>query len=117
VTHDQTEAMTLGHRVAVMRDGRIQQVDKPHALCHIPANLFVAAFIGSPAMNLVEASVDGDDLLFAGFRVPLAPWHRPSARVERLVLGIRPEAFEDAAFADSSLPQLDVRVTVFEDLG
>jgi multiple sugar transport system ATP-binding protein len=117
VTHDQTEAMTLGHRVAVMRDGRIQQVDTPQALYHHPANLFVAAFIGSPAMNLVEASVDGDDLLFAGLRVPLAPWHRPAAGVERLVLGIRPEAFEDAAFADPSLPQLDVGVTVFEDLG
>jgi multiple sugar transport system ATP-binding protein len=117
VTHDQTEAMTLGHRVAVMRDGRIQQLDTPQALYHRPANLFVAAFIGSPAMNLVEATVDGDDLLFAGFRIPLAPWHRPAAGVERLVLGIRPEAFEDAAFADPSLPQLNAGVTVFEDLG
>ena len=59
VTHDQIEAMTLGQRVAVMRDGRIQQVDTPQELYARPANLFVAAFIGSPAMNLVEAEVDG----------------------------------------------------------
>src|SRR5918998_6574468 len=60
VTHDQVEAMTLGQRVAVLRDGRIQQVDTPQALYRNPLNLFVAAFIGSPAMNLVEARLDGD---------------------------------------------------------
>src|SRR6476620_4183415 len=60
VTHDQIEAMTLGHRVAVMRDGKIQQVDAPQALYARPANLFVAAFIGSPAMNLVEADLSND---------------------------------------------------------
>jgi multiple sugar transport system ATP-binding protein len=59
VTHDQVEAMTLGQRVAVMRDGRIQQVDTPQALYHFPENLYVASFIGSPAMNLVEAEFDG----------------------------------------------------------
>jgi multiple sugar transport system ATP-binding protein len=117
VTHDQTEAMTLGHRVAVMRDGRVQQVDTPQALYHRPASLFVAAFIGSPAMNLVDAVVDGNDLLFAGFRIPLPADHRPAPGVERLVLGIRPEAFEDTAFADPALPQIDVEVTVLEDLG
>ena len=57
VTHDQVEAMTLGQRVAVMRDGTIQQVDEPQVLYHEPTNLFVAAFIGSPAMNLVEATI------------------------------------------------------------
>jgi multiple sugar transport system ATP-binding protein len=117
VTHDQTEAMTLGHRVAVMRDGRIQQVDTPQGLYRNPANLFVAAFIGSPAMNLVDARVEGDEIVFAEYRVPLTPWHRPAERVERLILGIRPETFEDAAFADASLPQVDARVTVLEDLG
>ena len=55
VTHDQVEAMTLGQRVAVLRDGNLQQVDTPHNLFHRPANLFVAAFIGSPSMNLVDA--------------------------------------------------------------
>ena len=69
VTHDQIEAMTLGQRVAVMRDGRIQQVDTPQGLYRSPANLFVAAFIGSPAMNLVEATLDGSTVEFAGFRV------------------------------------------------
>src|SRR5947208_11844181 len=104
VTHDQIEAMTLGQRVAVMRDGRVQQVDTPQALYAKPANLFVAAFIGSPAMNLVDATVSGDRVEFAGYRIPLSPANRPEAGVERVVLGIRPEMFEDAAFADSSLP-------------
>ena len=77
VTHDQVEAMTLGQRVAVMRDGRIQQVDTPQALYRDPVNLFVAAFIGSPAMNLVEAKLDGDAVEFGGHRIPLQPEQRP----------------------------------------
>src|SRR5205809_2049906 len=67
VTHDQVEAMTLGQRVAVMRDGRIQQVDTPQSLYHDPVNLFVAAFIGSPSMNLVEATIAGGRAQFGGF--------------------------------------------------
>jgi multiple sugar transport system ATP-binding protein len=115
VTHDQVEAMTLGQRVAVMRDGRIQQVDTPQGLYRNPLNLFVAAFIGSPAMNLVEAVVDGSHVEFAGFRVPLADGvQAPDGRV---TLGLRPEAFQDAAFADPSLPAIDVDVAVIEELG
>jgi multiple sugar transport system ATP-binding protein len=116
VTHDQVEAMTLGQRVAVMRDGRVLQVDTPQTLYRDPVNLFVAAFIGSPAMNLVEAALDGEVVEFGGFRIAVPPEHRP-ARTGRIVLGIRPESFEDAAFADSSLPQLDATVAVLEDLG
>ncbi|HKP18901.1 MAG TPA: sn-glycerol-3-phosphate ABC transporter ATP-binding protein UgpC [Gaiellaceae bacterium] len=116
VTHDQVEAMTLGERVAVLRDGVIQQVDSPQALYSRPDNLFVAAFIGSPAMNLVEATASGETVAFAGWELPLDPRRRP-ARDGRVILGIRPEAFEDAAFADGSLPVLDVRVLVVEDLG
>jgi multiple sugar transport system ATP-binding protein len=113
VTHDQVEAMTLGQRVAVMRDGRIQQVDAPQALYHRPKNLFVAAFIGSPAMNLVEARVEDGRVVFGGHRIPIdAPV--PAGEV---ILGIRPESFQDAAFADPSLPQLDAEVAVLEDLG
>ena len=112
VTHDQIEAMTLGQRVAVMRDGRIQQVDTPQVLYSQPGNLFVAAFIGSPAMNLVEATVEGGEVAFGQFRVPLAAPAPPG----RVVLGIRPESFEDAAFAPG-LPTLDVRVEVLEELG
>ena len=113
VTHDQVEAMTLGQRVAVMRDGRIQQVDAPQALYHRPKNLFVAAFIGSPAMNLVEARVEDGRVAFGGHRIPIdAPV--PEGEV---ILGIRPESFQDAAFADPSLPQLDAEVAVLEDLG
>src|SRR4051794_9654927 len=67
VTHDQVEAMTLGDRVAVLRDGILQQVDTPQNLYTHPANLFVAAFMGAPPMNLVEATIDGDTLQFGGF--------------------------------------------------
>jgi multiple sugar transport system ATP-binding protein len=112
VTHDQVEAMTLGQRVAVLRDGKIQQVDTPQVLYSTPNNLFVAAFIGSPAMNLVEADLVDGTLSFAGYRMPVrAPQHG------RVVVGIRPEAFEDAAFGDPSLPQIDVTVEVVEELG
>ena len=113
VTHDQVEAMTLGQRVAVMRDGRILQVDTPQLLYANPRNLFVAAFIGSPAMNLVEAAISDGTIEFAGFRIPLAAQNRPAGSSRpRVVVGIRPEAFEDAALADPSLPQIDVPVDV-----
>src|SRR6267378_2633287 len=108
VTHDQTEAMTLGQRVAVMRDGRIVQVDVPQRLYEAPRDLFVAAFIGSPSMNLVEATVDADTVAFGQFRVPLDPVRRPARGVDRVILGIRPEAFDDAAFAKNGLPRVDV---------
>jgi multiple sugar transport system ATP-binding protein len=116
VTHDQVEAMTLGQRVAVMRDGRIQQVDIPQNLYGEPVNLFVAAFIGSPAMNLVEATVADGTVEFAGFRVALAPGRRP-LREGKVILGIRPESFEDSAFADPALPQIEAEVSVLEELG
>jgi multiple sugar transport system ATP-binding protein len=117
VTHDQVEAMTLGQRVAVMRDGRILQVDTPQRLYRQPRDLFVAAFIGSPAMNLVEASIDGGEVVFGGHRLPLDPARLPAGHSRRIVLGIRPESFEDAAFARRGLPRMDVVVEVVEELG
>jgi multiple sugar transport system ATP-binding protein len=116
VTHDQVEALTLGQRVAVMRDGRIQQVDAPQNLYNEPKNLFVAAFIGSPSMNLVEATVADGAVEFAGFRLALAPGRRP-VRDGEVILGIRPESFEDAAFADPAFPQIEAKVSVLEELG
>jgi multiple sugar transport system ATP-binding protein len=113
VTHDQVEAMTLGHRVAVMRDGRVLQIDTPQVLYASPVNLFVAAFIGSPAMNLIEADVSEGTIRFGGHTIPFSG----AAAGPRAIVGIRPEAFEDAAFADPSWPQLDVDVQVVEDLG
>ena len=110
VTHDQTEAMTLGQRVAVMRDGHILQCDSPSELYAHPNDLFIAAFIGSPAMNLVEAFPDGDSIRFGQFVVP-APG---VPRRDRVVLGIRPEAF---ALGSPTLPTIDVRIEVVEDLG
>ena len=118
VTHDQTEAMTLGQRVAVMRDGVIVQVAEPQVLYAAPRNLFVAAFIGSPAMNLVEAAIEGDEVSFGGIRVPLDAANRPvTRRRDASILGIRPEAFEDPGLAASTLPRLRVRVEVVEELG
>src|SRR3954447_7112347 len=87
VTHDQVEAMTLGQRVAVMRGGVLQQCDTPEQLFDHPANLFVAAFIGSPAMNLVEAAVEDGEARFGSCRVSLPPG---SPLKGRIVLGVRP---------------------------
>jgi multiple sugar transport system ATP-binding protein len=118
VTHDQVEAMTLGQRVAVMREGKLQQVDAPQTLYEQPVNTFVAAFIGSPSMNLVEAQISGDAVSFGGHTIPLDRDKRPRfAENGRVILGIRPEAFEDAAFAQGNLPQVEVPVDVIEELG
>jgi multiple sugar transport system ATP-binding protein len=116
VTHDQTEAMTLGQRVAVMRDGRVLQADTPQRLYQRPVDLFVAAFIGTPAMNLVEATVEDGEVVFGQFRVPLDIRRRPR-RAGRVVLGIRPESFEDGAFAPPEAPRVTVEVEVVEELG
>jgi multiple sugar transport system ATP-binding protein len=109
--------MTLGQRVAVMRDGRIQQIAEPQTLYHAPVNLFVGAFIGSPSMNLVDATIEDDAAVFAGFRVPLDRGRRPTHTNGSVILGIRPESFEDAAFAERGQPTLDVKVTVLEEFG
>jgi multiple sugar transport system ATP-binding protein len=117
VTHDQVEAMTLGQRVAVMRDGHILQVDTPQTLYERPRDLFVAGFIGSPAMNLVDARIDGGDVVLGQFRIPLPADRRPGREAGRAILGIRPETFEDAAFAPPDLPTIDAEVVVLEELG
>ena len=106
VTHDQIEAMTLGTRVAVLKDGELMQVDTPQMLFDAPDNLFVATFIGSPAMNLAEAKLvrdQGPTLLFAELKVPL-PEQLVSAREgldsyfdKQLIVGLRPSSMEDAA--------------------
>jgi multiple sugar transport system ATP-binding protein len=126
VTHDQVEAMTLGHRVCVLRDGKLQQVDTPQVLYDNPVNLFVAGFIGSPAMNFVDAQLvqdGGMSATFAGFKVPLPAEimeNKPSLRNyvgRNVILGMRPADFEDAALADSSWPHLRVNADVTEELG
>jgi multiple sugar transport system ATP-binding protein len=94
VTHDQVEAMTLGQRVAVLRDGVLQQVDTPQNLFHHPVNLFVAAFIGSPSMNLVDAEVANGRISFADISLDL-PETSPAAGYQGgLILGIRPTDFD-----------------------
>jgi multiple sugar transport system ATP-binding protein len=111
VTHDQVEAMTLGQRVAVMRDGVLQQVDTPQRLYTSPRNLFVATFIGSPSMNLVEAVVEDGHVAFAGYRIPLRGTRPPDGPV---VLGVRPQAF---GAAEGALPTLEIEPAVVEELG
>ena len=119
VTHDQVEAMTLGERVAVLKDGVLQQVDTPQALYNAPANLFVAAFIGSPPMNLVEAKVDRRTIDFAGFTLPVPEAVDLSAYDRRtVILGIRPSDMEDSAvWQAGSLPTIEVTADVTEELG
>jgi multiple sugar transport system ATP-binding protein len=115
VTHDQVEAMTLGHRVAVMRDGVIQQCDTPRQLFDHPRNLFVAAFIGSPVMNLALAEVTAEEVSFAGWRIK----HSCVDVVPpgQVVVGIRPTDFKLDADAPTSWPRLDVEVSSVEELG
>jgi multiple sugar transport system ATP-binding protein len=127
VTHDQTEAMTMGDRVAVMRSGHLQQVADPQTLYDRPVNIFVAGFIGSPAMNMVDARLerDGDDLVvrFGPYRLVvdagLAAERPALVRYREVVLGIRPEGFEDAAFTTEAPPgrTLEAIVGLREALG
>jgi multiple sugar transport system ATP-binding protein len=117
VTHDQVEAKTLGQRVAVLRDGTLQQVDTPQNLFNHPRNLFVAAFIGSPAMNLVEAQVDGGLLRFADIELPLPGGSPLAGTARQVILGIRPTDFEHGSTADRELPRIRVQPDVVEELG
>ena len=118
VTHDQVEAMTLGQRVAVIEDGEIQQLDRPQEIYRHPTNVFVAAFIGSPSMNLVTARVEGSQVVFGDFTLPLSPEQQRVVSDEReVVVGIRPEAFHDVTAAAATMPVLDVEVVAVEELG
>ncbi|MDX6688955.1 MAG: multiple sugar transport system ATP-binding protein [Solirubrobacteraceae bacterium] len=116
VTHDQTEAMTLGDRVAVMRSGILQQVDTPRVLYNDPVNIFVAGFIGSPAMNFFSGKISGGKLKLPFAEVP-APEGVKDADV---IVGIRPEDFEDANFAPEGHDQgveFDAPIDVLESMG
>jgi len=126
VTHDQVEAMTLGDRVCVLRDGKLQQVDTPQTLFESPVNLFVAGFIGSPAMNFVLADFvreDGPAVTFAGHRLPV-----PASVLDgkpglseylgrKVIMGIRPSDFEDASLGDATWARMPITVGVTEELG
>jgi len=120
VTHDQVEAMTMGDRIAVMRDGVLQQVAPPREIYDHPANMYVAGFIGSPTMNFIPVTVQGSTAKASGFEVqlPVAPG------VEKAVLGVRPEAMTDnlrGAAAQTATTNghggLDMKVEVTEILG
>ena len=126
VTHDQVEAMTLGDRVCVLRDGRLQQVDTPQALFEAPVNLFVAGFIGSPAMNFVNAELvrdDGAAVTFAGYKLPVPAdvlENKPGLADylgKQVILGIRPSDFEDVSLGNASRGMMRVTAGVTEELG
>jgi multiple sugar transport system ATP-binding protein len=129
VTHDQVEAMTLGDRVAIMRDGLLQQVAKPQDLYDRPRNLFVAEFIGSPAMNLVGVDLAysdgrvvakfGDGTLEVGEQVLVRRPGLAAFEGKRIILGVRPEDLEDEAFATDASPgrRLSAQVDIREDMG
>jgi multiple sugar transport system ATP-binding protein len=124
VTHDQIEAMTMGDRIVVMSAGVVQQVDTPQNLYEHPDNLFVAGFIGSPAMNFLPVKVNGDGraaLRGEGFEVPVSERLLAEAGThpgQQVLMGIRPEDLKDARFPGrEGLPKLRVRVEVVENLG
>jgi multiple sugar transport system ATP-binding protein len=124
VTHDQVEAMTLGDRVVVMKDGWVQQVGEPLELYGRPANLFVAGFIGSPAMNFVSVTLaQANGALWAeaeGLRIRVPPAKVEALHVQsasRVTLGVRPEALHLAGEADSADYTFASEVDVVEPLG
>jgi multiple sugar transport system ATP-binding protein len=117
VTHDQTEAMTLGDRVAVMRSGVLQQVDTPRVLYNDPVNIFVAGFIGSPAMNFFSGTISNGKV-----KLPFAEVAAPDGVSDSgdVIVGIRPEDFEDARFAPSDHPagaEFTAPIEVLESMG
>ncbi len=117
VTHDQVEAMTMGDRVAVLRDGVLQQCDRPRALYEQPANVFVAGFIGAPAMNLSSVRLRADGVELAGTRIPLPRTAMAAATndgSDTVTLGFRPESLELVGEADEGLP---MTVNLVEELG
>jgi multiple sugar transport system ATP-binding protein len=125
VTHDQVEAMTMGDRVAVLKDGYLQQVDTPQHLYDHPTNVFVAAFIGSPSMNLYEAQLDGRTLRLGSQTLAVDPLlfdYYPtltSYNGRDIIVGIRPEDFEDASLVESCSVdrRLTAPVSLLEALG
>jgi len=119
VTHDQTEAMTLGHRLAVLRKGEIQQTGTPRELYERPANLFVAGFVGSPAMNLLPASIEENRLIFPMSEVTLPEdsSHSLPRGKREVIAGIRPENFRPADRSDAGVLKFRARLEVVEWLG
>ncbi|MER9745814.1 ABC transporter ATP-binding protein [Mesorhizobium sp. M0140] len=124
VTHDQTEAMTMGDRVAVLKGGVLQQVDTPKRLYESPVNAFVAGFIGSPSMNLFEATLTGDELMSGALTIRLqdaAFVRRPGLRSyagRKVVFGIRPEDLYDSSLESGRKYQtIPAKVTSIEELG
>src|SRR5690606_80143 len=114
VTHDQTEALTMGDRIAVLKDGVLQQIGTPRELYSQPANVFVAGFIGSPAMNLMSSSLEDGTVAFGSLRIPVDAAIPARASGPLVKLGIRPE---DLTLAPAEGEGLRVVVDLIEELG
>ena len=125
VTHDQVEAMTMGDRVAVIRKGKLQQIDTPREIYLYPKNIFVAGFIGSPSMNFVYATTkavkNGAEISFGDSKIfsKNTPENLKKFEGKEIVLGIRPEAFEDAIYANSEeyTEKININISLLEQLG
>ncbi len=125
VTHDQVEAMTMGDRVAVIRKGKLQQIDTPREIYLYPKNIFVAGFIGSPSMNFVYATTkavkNGAEISFGDSKIfsKNTPENLKKFEGKEIVLGIRPEAFEDAVYANSEeyTEKISIKISLLEQLG
>jgi len=113
VTHDQVEAMTMGDRVAVLKDGLLQQCDTPRTLFDHPVNVFVAGFMGSPAMNLIDLTVNESGVTLSSAHIPLTPTQRAALTGDTVTLGVRPEGWDIVTPAEG----LGATVEVVEELG
>ena len=118
VTHDQVEAMTMGHRVAVLLDGVLQQVDTPRVLYDKPQNVFVAGFIGSPAMNIKTVPLSDEGAVFASMVLPLTREQVEAARADggdgKVTVGFRPEDCDLVSESEGGMP---IEVELVEELG
>jgi len=119
VTHDQIEAMTLADRIAIMKNGIIQQLATPHEVYNHPVNLFVAGFIGSPTMNFLQGQVDGGSFAMEGLKVPLGAYKFETANDAKVdgILGVRPEHISVGEDAKKMPVQIESEIEIVEPMG
>ncbi|UJF23860.1 sn-glycerol-3-phosphate ABC transporter ATP-binding protein UgpC [Suttonella sp. R2A3] len=118
VTHDQVEAMTMADKIVILNAGKVEQVGSPQAIYHQPANLFVATFIGSPAMNILDATLDQGRLNFTSGQSIDTDFDLPDSQQRKLLkVGIRPECIQLSPSARNDAPSLPISIDIVEDLG
>jgi multiple sugar transport system ATP-binding protein len=117
VTHDQIEAMTLADRIAIMRNGVIQQLDTPHAIYNKPVNLFVAGFLGSPSMNFLRGAMDGSAIKVDSVNVPVSSYSFAGKANGEAILGVRPEHIAVGPSSKDMPFSTEVEVEIVEPMG